>query len=152
MSDNYNILFKEFIQFLESIREMLVTGWPELIHLIKEKVGDKDPYGRYFQIILFIGNNKRCNMTEFAEYFDLSPATATGMVDRLVQLNFVQRESSQKDRRKVEIFLTEQGLEIYELAHSFQEKEVKKIIDLLTDEEIGFLIRISRKINATLAN
>ncbi len=147
MSDNYDLLVNEFIQFLESIREMLVTGWPGLIQLIKDKVGDKDPFGRYFQVILYIGNHDRSTMTEFAEFFDLSPATATGLVDRLVQLDIVQREPSKKDRRKVEIFLAERGMQIYNMAYSFQEKEIKRMVNLLTEDEIDFLIKIAKKLN-----
>ncbi|MBN2156225.1 MAG: MarR family transcriptional regulator [Candidatus Lokiarchaeota archaeon] len=154
MVDNRTLLAKEFFQFLETMRDLLVASQPGLAQLInsKEFPLDKDPFGRYFQVILHIGNNERCSMTEFADYFDLKPATATGMIDRLVQLELVQRESNPNDRRKVEIKLSESGIAIYEQAHSFLENEVKKIIDQLTEEEIQFLIKISKKINAKLAD
>lgn len=147
MSDNYNSLVNEAIQFLESIREILVIGWPGLIKLIKQYIGDKDPFGRYFQVLLYIGNNEGSTMTEFAEYFDLSPATATGLIDRLVHLNLVKRDPSDTDRRKVEISLTKRAMKIYEMAYSFQEKEIKQMVDLLTEEEIEFLIKIAKKLN-----
>ena len=147
MSDNYDSLVNEILVFLESVREMLVTGWPGLIQLIKEYVGDKDPFGRYFQVILYIGNNEGSNMTKFSENFDLSPATATGLIDRLVHIDLVKREPSDNDRRKVEISLTKRALEIYKMAYSFQEKEVKKMINLLTENEIEFLIKIAKKLN-----
>jgi len=48
-------------------------------------------------------------MNEFAEATDMRPSTATMLVDRLVELKFVERSNDPDDRRKVLVRLTAEG-------------------------------------------
>lgn len=54
--------------------------------------------------------------SELARRMYLHPATVVGLVDRLEKRGVVSRTRSQKDRRVVEIDLTEQGRELLALA------------------------------------
>ncbi|MFX0016821.1 MAG: hypothetical protein ACFFBQ_19630 [Promethearchaeota archaeon] len=54
-------------------------------------------------------------MTEITKFFNLKfPSTATERIARLVEFGFVNCHNSKKDRRKVEVTLSESGKRLYE--------------------------------------
>ena len=66
-------------------------------------------------IIDYLGEIKSCTMKEITTFLKVKfPSTATKRIDRLVDFGFVDRTNSDKDRRKVEIRLTENGKQLYD--------------------------------------
>lgn len=57
-----------------------------------------------------LGDGK--TMTDVARWFHHSTAAATGLVDRLEKLGYVERTHSVDDRRKVVAKITQKGLEL----------------------------------------
>lgn len=53
-------------------------------------------------------------MNELAERLDVSPPSASAMVDRLVEKGVFSREHSTKDRRKVVVRISPEGLKVAE--------------------------------------
>jgi len=70
--------------------------------------------------------------SELAEILDIAPASVTGRVDGLVQRGYVDRVPSAKDRRRVDITLTEEGWAAWRGA-----------MDVLGDEETRLLMTLS---------
>ncbi len=65
-------------------------------------------------IIDFIGAKTICTMSEITNFLKLEFAsTATKRIDRLVDFGFVSRNNSEKDRRVVEVRLTESGKRLF---------------------------------------
>ena len=56
-----------------------------------------------------ISNEPGVMVRQIADNINLSPATVTSILDRLETKQFVQRVRSTEDKRRVEVFLTEQG-------------------------------------------
>ncbi len=102
---------------------------------------------RSISISDYIGNKNQINMKEFIEYFNLNAGTATRVIDQLVKKNFIIRESMDGDRRKVGLKLSEFGLYIYSKLKEIEKGEIKKVLDVLSDDDIENLIRILKKIN-----
>ena len=84
-----------------------------------------------------------------AAQLKVRPSTATGIVDRLVRDGLVRRERDELDRRRVQIWLTDQGLRvineirarnravIWKIFRNFSEQELQDIdraFSLLTSE------------------
>ena len=59
----------------------------------------------------------------------------TRIVDRLIKRGMVERCSSQKDRRKVSISITNDGLEVLSRLDGYKEQE-DAIMNALTDEQV----------------
>lgn len=57
----------------------------------------------------WLGQTDGATMNEFAEATNMRPSTATMLVDRLVEMNQVERHSDPDDRRKVLVRLTDDG-------------------------------------------
>lgn len=149
MSADYSRITKAFLIFLSNIRELFAKTTPEIWNLI-DKQGfsiQKDPFGKYYNCIVFVGNQTCCTMTEFADFFNLSPGTATGIIDKLVFRNLLTRKDNPADRRKVEIVLAELGQLIYDKAQEFEREQVRSLLTLLTEDEIQIATSIMQKLN-----
>lgn len=71
-----------------------------------------------------------------ARRVSLSPATITGIVDRLEKRGLITRERSLEDKRKVEIALTDQGREIaVQMPPPLHETFSKRLRELPYDEQ-----------------
>lgn len=61
--------------------------------------------------IMKIKYSGQVNMTELAEMMDVSPPSASAMVDRLVERGLLVREHSTEDRRKVVVKISPAAME-----------------------------------------
>lgn len=66
------------------------------------------------QLLVMINVNKQPGIMvrQIADGITLSPATITSILDRLEIKGLVQRVRSTEDKRRVEVFLTEQGQDV----------------------------------------
>ena len=65
-----------------------------------------------FSIVMQLHHNGAFGMSEVSERFEITPAAASQLVDKLVQNGFVQREEDPKDRRAKSLNLTDKGREL----------------------------------------
>jgi len=99
------------------------------------------------KVIKFIGNNGPSIMREIADYLMLAMSTMTGIVDKLVEKNYVVRERSEEDRRIVRVALTDAGREIYEMDHKNFMELSRQMLQPLNEKEQETLINLLRKIS-----
>ncbi len=76
-----------------------------------------------------------CPVNELAEALNLSFSSVSGLVDRLVKLDMVDRERSTKDRRIVLLSLTAKGRKATKAAKDQQKKTLKKMFGALSSAE-----------------
>lgn len=82
---------------------------------------------------------------ELARAIHLSQATVTGILDRLAKRELVWRERSTKDRRRVQVSLTEAGREFLADAPSLLQEEFTEQFESLEDwEQTQILSAIQR--------
>ncbi len=62
-------------------------------------------------------------------------SNASRLVEKLKQKGFVERTSCPKDRRQVDIAITEKGIDIVDQSSKFLEKELKSTLGNLTKSE-----------------
>ncbi len=65
-----------------------------------------------FSILMQLHHKGAFGMSEVSERFEITPAAASQLVDKLVQSGFVQREEDPKDRRAKSLNLTDKGREL----------------------------------------
>jgi len=152
MNQDEDEILSSFFTLLNKVRDVLFVNRPELLEFIKSSNLKlvRDPFGRFFQIVLYIGAKKRVSMKEFATYFKLKAGTATGIIDQLVKRDLLKREANPTDRRKVELILTNHGEALYAKAVGIQKDEIRSVLDSLNSADIGHLKRILKKVNSAL--
>ncbi len=65
-----------------------------------------------FRVLVFLGRHPGSSLTVIAEHLGVTGATASIMVERLVQAGLVTRKAHPEERRRVEVFLTPAGEEL----------------------------------------
>lgn len=87
------------------------------------------------QIILAIGDNAPCTMSQLAKILHFSKANVTQMVDRLIQNKFVKKIRRRDDQRVVEVTLLAKGQKVVTLNRKHVERIAKSWLGNMTDEE-----------------
>ncbi|MCY7295036.1 MarR family winged helix-turn-helix transcriptional regulator [Alteromonas sp. a30] len=72
--------------------------------------------GPQLLVLRFVGQEPGVMVRQIANNINLSPATVTNILDRLEARNVVQRIRSTEDKRRVGVFLTDQGQEMLQTA------------------------------------
>ncbi|MFA5093141.1 MAG: MarR family transcriptional regulator [Candidatus Omnitrophota bacterium] len=89
-------------------------------------------------------------MTDLAKFMRASTAAATGIVQRLVILGYVQREYDPADRRIVKINLTSKGAGILKKINHQRTESVTKIFGQISEEDRGEYLRILMQVKDIL--
>ena len=69
-----------------------------------------------FSILMQLHYRGACGMSEVSERFEITPAAASQLVDKLVQSGLIHREEDPHDRRAKSLNLTEKGKELIQQA------------------------------------
>jgi DNA-binding MarR family transcriptional regulator len=87
-------------------------------------------------------------MSEIAEKMSHSTAAATGLVDRLENLDYVQRTHALNDRRKVMVKITDKGSALVDRIRQDIVSNLSQIMTLLPLEEQRAWLSIYEKIHS----
>ncbi len=124
--NNINLMIEEFYKSFHQIEEL------ELKRDIKCLTMNE------YHTIDIIGD-RILTMNELADNLSVTMGTATVAIENLVKKNFVKRDRSPDDRRKVYVSLTKKGLLALENHKIFYKKMINLVTkDLSTNEVEGF--------------
>jgi len=74
-------------------------------------------------------------------------SNTTRIIDKLIDKNFVQRNICEKNRRKIELFITDEGMCLLKVVDPVVDKAEKQITQALKSDEQENLFELLRKIN-----
>jgi DNA-binding MarR family transcriptional regulator len=100
-----------------------------LLNLSKELNKGSVSYAQFF-LLGYLANENFLTMTDISKKMGHSTAAATGLVDRLEKLGYVQRLHASEDRRKVMVQITKKGIELVE---RIREDIVSSLVTLMVD-------------------
>ncbi len=100
-----------------------------LLNLSKELNKGSVSYAQFF-LLGYLANENYLTMTDISKKMGHSTAAATGLVDRLEKLGYVQRLHASEDRRKVMVQITQKGVELVE---RIREDIVSSLVTLMVD-------------------
>ena len=89
-------------------------------------------------------------ISEVSRKISLSQATVTSILDRLEQQGFAQRQRSEKDKRKVNIYLTKKAETILAANPSLLQEEFTVEFDKLEDWEKNMLLSSLQRLAAMM--
>ncbi|HUP54486.1 MAG TPA: MarR family transcriptional regulator [Methylomirabilota bacterium] len=90
-------------------------------------------------------------MGKVAEALDVSVASATGIIDRMEQRGIVERGHQPDDRRIVLVSTTSAGRAILSDLDEHRRATIGRILDRLTDRELGAFLKGLRAMRAARA-
>jgi DNA-binding MarR family transcriptional regulator len=82
-----------------------------LLNLSRELNRDNISFAQFF-LLSYLASSKELTMTDIAKKMGHSTAAATGLVDRLEKLGYMERTHAVDDRRKVMVRVTSKGLDL----------------------------------------
>ena len=88
-----------------------------------------------FGILMQLHYRGNCGVSDISNWFDITNAAASQLVDKLVQSRLVQREEDPHDRRAKLLNLTEKGQELIQQSIQERYRWVDQLAEKLTAEE-----------------
>ncbi len=98
--------------------------------------------------LIFIKENKNCQLTDLAKNFSITMPTANSLIERLINLKLVSRQNDKDDRRVVHFFLTDKGIKTLKKIENERVNCFSSFISKLNDDEKKQLLKILEKISS----
>jgi DNA-binding MarR family transcriptional regulator len=96
------------------------------------------------------GQDTMCRMSDLAAMRFLTPAAATGIVDRLIHMNLVERKDDEKDRRVILLALTSQGEKAISILEARVNAMIQRFFEHLSESDRAASMRMFRKLKEYL--
>ena len=92
-----------------------------------------------------IRQNPKLSLRELAKKVNLSPSTTSEVVEKMVKAGLVEREQSEKNRRRIELSLSNKGLDTLESTYSDWIDDFS-ILDELGDDKLQIFYETQQEI------
>lgn len=132
----------------ELITLILVTG--KLLHGDIKPSRKVAPGGCSFlqlKTLHFIQMQNNPLMKDIADFFGVTPPSATSLVEGLVKSGFLIRSAGTGDRRKVHLSITSKGIHALEAGFNAVTDRIKSVLSKLNLKDQKDLIRILKKLS-----
>lgn len=100
-------------------------------------------------VLSFLKKNGTCKISQLVELMEVKPSAVTFMIDRLEQNGLVIRQHDTKDRRVVNIILTDLGEEKFQRVLEGRKKIVERYLAVLSEQELLSMADIVEKLALT---
>jgi|GEM_PF-4090275 len=96
--------------------------------------------------LVFIKENKHCQLTDLAKSFSITLPTANSLVEKLVNLNLVSKTHDKNDQRVIKLKITKKAETLIKKMMQEKERCFADLIDRLDNKEKENLLVILKKI------
>ena len=103
-------------------------------------------YFPQFFLLTYLSSEDYLTMSAIAKKMGHSTAAATGLVDRLEKLGFVERVHAAEDRRKIMVRITSSGSEIVSTMRQHIASELADIMEDLDDVDASSVVAANQAI------
>lgn len=93
-----------------------------------------------FYLLGYLSSSRELTMTDIARKMGHSTAAATGLVDRMEKLGYVERSHAADDRRKVMVRITAKGMELVAKLRSALQNRVAEAMEETKASDIDGLL------------
>lgn len=115
------------------------------------KIGLKSVTHTELHILEAIGEGT-VSMNELSERLDITMGTATVAINKLTEKGFIDRERSEKDRRKVFVSLTASGTDALAYHDSYHEMIMSSITENIPEKELKIFVDVYESMLNSLKN
>jgi len=96
--------------------------------------------------LIFIKENKNCQLTDLAKDFSITLPTANSLVEKLVNLNLVSKTHDKNDQRVIKLSITQRAKNLIKKIMQEKERCFANLINKLNNKEKRQLLVILKKI------
>lgn len=125
----------------DTINDVLVHLFNEIMKLEEQAIITEefsDITNNDMHVIAAVGT-KGNNMTTIANKLNITVGSLTTAMNALVKKHYVERNRSEKDRRIVNITLTQKGLAAYRHHEQFHDQMTNAVVEKLDEEQMQVL-------------
>jgi DNA-binding MarR family transcriptional regulator len=108
-----------------------------------------------FRALVFVNRNPGTALSPLAEHLGLTLPSTSKMVDHLVLLSYLNRQSSKNDRRKITLEITSLGSSVLDSSYQATQKQLQSLFEKLNiqeQEKILSSLQLLRSLFATHAD
>lgn len=99
----------------------------------------------HFEILIYLFEKGPTTMKDIASWLNITPPSASSLIEKLVLKNLVTRVSLDKDRRTIHIGLGEEAHKLFRRLHKNKMILFEKMLNKLNEKEKEDLVRILKK-------
>lgn len=102
------------------------------------------------KFLALIKANEGVTQKELAQKHFVTPATITGVLNKLEANKYVYRVPDENDKRIMRVYLTEEGRHLAEQGEKFMLELTERMFQDFTEEELQTYLRLTEKIRNSL--
>ncbi|MFF3023543.1 MarR family winged helix-turn-helix transcriptional regulator [Gottfriedia sp. NPDC057948] len=133
-------------EYIERIQIALQSTIHKMQPKVTESMNSHGVTATQFFVLMYLRKKESCKISEIAEMMGVKPSAVSFMIDRLEHNDFVYREHDKKDRRVVNIMLTEEGIKKLESVIKDRKEIFEGFLFNLSDEELLQFAKITEKL------
>ena len=126
-------------EMIDRILGQVEGAFRELLPRAHQELLDLDLTTPQLKVVLLLYLNGSARMSDLASSLGVSLATATGIIDRLVDRDIVERENSREDRRVVVCRLSKKGLELTDRLYTSGRERARQLLQGLDEDKLSKL-------------
>jgi DNA-binding MarR family transcriptional regulator len=118
--------------------EKVMDAVPLVMRFVRAHLHEEEgnlPSVAQIRVLACLTSTPGASLSDVARYLNVTKATASNMVARMVEKGFVNRLDDPRERRCVMLSATPAGFEIYSLARQHAHTAVAEVLDALSPDE-----------------
>lgn len=119
-------------KFIDSLQNLVLSIKSETDHC-SEMCGGLNE--KEMIVMAYVGQHKNVKMSDIAESIDAPMSTLTSIVDKLVERKVLSREHSSEDRRAINVTLTKNGKNSYNILIEQKKQTGEKLLSQLNEKD-----------------
>ncbi|PFH80663.1 MarR family transcriptional regulator [Bacillus sp. AFS088145] len=139
-------------EYIERIQIALQSTIHKMQPKVTESMNSHGVTATQFFVLMYLRKKESCKISEIAEMMGVKPSAVSFMIDRLEHNDFVYREHDKKDRRVVNIMLTEEGIKKLESVIKDRKEIFESFLFNLSDDELLQFAKITEKLANAVAD
>ncbi len=126
-------------EIIDRILGQVEGAFRELLPRAHQELLDLDLTTPQLKVVLLLYLNGSARMSVLASSLGVTLATATGILDRLVDKDIVERENSREDRRVVVCRLSKKGQELTDRLYTSGRERARQLLQGLDEDKLSKL-------------
>ena len=126
-------------EMIDRILGKVEGAFRELLPRAHQELLDIDLTTPQLKVVLLLYLNGSARMSELAGSLGVTLATASGILDRLVDRDMVERENSREDRRVVVCRLSAKGQELTDRLYTSGRERARQLLQGLDEQKLSKL-------------
>jgi DNA-binding MarR family transcriptional regulator len=116
------------------------------------KMENKNLYPGQPRLLSLIRSHEGITQKELSKLTFVTPATITGMLNKLEANHYLYRIPDEEDKRIMRVYLTPEGKSLSEKGEAFMSSMIDQLFDGFSDEELQTFLALTKKLKNNLNN